>query len=82
PPGFRFTFPRDLLELTVDSGAVDWSNSLLLSCRFTAWRRGQYNENVYNFLKSLSIERITRTEAEARAKVAASASAEIPETDF
>ncbi|MEL0193851.1 MAG: Rieske 2Fe-2S domain-containing protein [Acidimicrobiaceae bacterium] len=81
PPGFRFTFPRDLLELTVDSGAVDWSNSLLLSCRFTAWRRGQYNENVYNFLKSLSVERITRTEAEARAKVAASSSEDIPETD-
>jgi UDP-MurNAc hydroxylase len=69
--GFRFTFPRDLLEITVDNAAVDWSNSLLLSCRFSAWRRGPYNEYVYNFLKSLSIERMTRTEEEARSKVLA-----------
>ena len=67
---------RDLLELTVDSGAVDWSNSLLLSCRFTAWRRGPYNENVYNFLKSLC--RANRTEADTM-KVAASSSEDIPE---
>jgi UDP-MurNAc hydroxylase len=78
--GFRFTFPRDLLELTVDNGAVDWSNSLLLSCRFTAWRKGPYNEYVYNLLKSLSVERMTRTEAEARAKVEAS-TANIVEDD-
>ena len=75
--GFGFTFPRDLLELTVDNGAVDWSNSLLLSCRFTAWRKGPYNEYVYNFLKSLSVERITRTEEEARSKIKASTAAVI-----
>ena len=44
--------------------AVDWSNSLLLSCRFTAWREGDFNEYVYNFLKSLSRERMRRAEAE------------------
>ena len=36
------------------SDAVDWSNSLFLSCRFRAWREGEFNEYVYNFLKSLS----------------------------
>ncbi len=44
--------------------AVDWSNSLLLSCRFTAWRDGEFNEYVYNFFKSLSRERMRRAEAE------------------
>ena len=35
--------------------AVDWSNSLLLSCRFTAWRTGEFNEYVYNFLKGFYV---------------------------
>ena len=67
-PGFRFDIDRDLLETVVAERAVDWSNSLLLSCRFTAWRSGDYNEYLYNFLKSLSVERMRRTEAEAVAK--------------
>ncbi len=67
-PGFRFDIGRDLLETVVAERAVDWSNSLLLSCRFTAWRSGDYNEYLYNFLKSLSVERMRRTEAEAVAK--------------
>ena len=49
--------------------AVDWSNSLFLSCRFRAWREGPYNEYVYNFFKSLSVERMRRTEAEALRKL-------------
>ncbi|MDA3007562.1 MAG: Rieske 2Fe-2S domain-containing protein [Actinomycetota bacterium] len=69
-PAFRFDIPRDLLECVVADRAVDWSNSLLLSCRFRAWRAGPYNEFVYNFLKSLSIERMARTEAEARRRAA------------
>jgi UDP-MurNAc hydroxylase len=64
-PGFRFTIGRDLLETVVADTAVDWSNSLLLSCRFSAWRAGDYNEYLYNFVKSLSVERMRRTEAEA-----------------
>jgi len=48
--------------------AVDWSNALFLSCRFQAWRAGEFNEFLYNFFKSLSPERMARTEAEARAK--------------
>jgi UDP-MurNAc hydroxylase len=61
---FRFDIPRELVETVVAQRAVDWSNSLLLSCRFTAWRAGEFNEYVYNFLKSLSRERMRRTEAE------------------
>jgi len=64
PFEFRFDIPRELVETVVADRAVDWSNSLLLSCRFTAWRSGEFNEYVYNFLKSLSRERMRRAEAE------------------
>ena len=64
PYSFRFDIPRELVETVAAERAVDWSNSLLLSCRFTAWRDGEFNEYVYNFLKSLSRERMRRAEAE------------------
>jgi UDP-MurNAc hydroxylase len=67
--GFRFDIPRDLLETIVKQRAVDWSNSFFLSCRFTAWRSGEFNEYIYNFFKSLSVERITRTELEAASRL-------------
>ncbi|MFZ8892671.1 MAG: Rieske 2Fe-2S domain-containing protein [Ilumatobacteraceae bacterium] len=63
--GFRFDIPRELLETIVHQKAVDWSNSFFLSCRFTAWRSGEFNEYLYNFFKSLSVERMTRAEHEA-----------------
>lgn len=66
---YSFDVPRELLERVVAQRAVDWSNSLFLSCRFTAWREGAYNEYLYNFLKSLSVERMTRTESEAKQKL-------------
>jgi UDP-MurNAc hydroxylase len=66
---FGFDIPRQLVETVVADRAVDWSNSLFLSCRFTAWRRGEFNEYVYNFFKSLSVERMRRTEAEALSKI-------------
>jgi len=66
---FRFDIPRPLLEQVVADRAVDWSNSLFLSCRFRAWRRGEFNEFLYNFFKSLSDERIVRAEAEAHLKI-------------
>ena len=66
---YRFDIARDLVEHVVATRAVDWSNSLFLSCRFTAWREGSYNEHLYNFLKSLSVERMTRTEAEAKQRL-------------
>jgi UDP-MurNAc hydroxylase len=61
---FSFDIPRELVETVAAQRAVDWSNSLLLSCRFTAWRDGEFNEYVYNFFKSLSRERMRRAEAE------------------
>jgi UDP-MurNAc hydroxylase len=70
PYRFRFDIARDLVETVVAERAVDWSNSLFLSCRFTAWRDGEFNEYVYNFFKSLSVERMRRTEAEARRRLA------------
>jgi UDP-MurNAc hydroxylase len=69
PFSFRFDIARDLVENVVAQRAVDWSNSLFLSARFTAWRAGEYNEYIYNFFKSLSVERMTRTEAEAKNKL-------------
>ena len=68
PYAFSFTIPRPLLERVVADRAVDWSNSLFLSCRFRAWRAGEFNEFLYNFLKSLSVERIDRAEIEAHHK--------------
>lgn len=68
PHGFRFTIPRPLVETVTAERAVDWSDSLFLSCRFSAWRNGPFNEYVYNFFKSLSKERMRRAEAEALRK--------------
>lgn len=69
PYGFRFEIPRPLVEQVVAERAVDWSNSLFLSCRFRAWRAGDFNEHIYNFFKSLSRVRMRRTEAEALRKL-------------
>lgn len=66
---FAFRIPRELVETVVAQRAVDWSNSLFLSCRFRAWRAGDFNEYLYNFFKSLSVERIRRAEAEAVRKL-------------
>ncbi len=68
PYAFRFVVQRELVETVVAARAVDWSNSLFLSARFRAWREGPYNEYVYNFFKSLSVERMRRTESEALRK--------------
>ena len=68
PYCYRFEIQRELLETIVANKAVDWSNALFLSARFRAWRDGDFNENVYNFFKSLSSERMGRTEVEAYRK--------------
>jgi UDP-MurNAc hydroxylase len=68
PFAFSFDIDRRLVETVVAERAVDWSNALFLSLRFRAWRAGEFNEFVYNFFKSLSPERMKRTEAEAKAK--------------
>jgi UDP-MurNAc hydroxylase len=69
PYAFRFDVPRELVETVTARRAVDWSNSLFLSVRFGAWRANDFNEYVYNFFKSLSVERMRRTEAEALRKL-------------
>jgi len=66
---YRFEIPRELVETVVAQRAVDWSNALFLSCRFQAWRDGPFNEYLYNFFKSLSVERMRRAESEARRKL-------------
>jgi UDP-MurNAc hydroxylase len=76
---FRFDIARELVETVAAKRAVDWSNSLLLSCRFTAWREGDFNEYVYNFLKSLSRERMKRAEAEIVRKLAVASGTDLPE---
>lgn len=79
PYSYRFTIPRPLLEAVVRQRDVDWSNSLLLSCRFRAWREGDYNEYLYAFLKSLSPERIARAEHEAANVVGSTVAADFVE---
>ncbi|MEO6122536.1 MAG: Rieske 2Fe-2S domain-containing protein [Ilumatobacteraceae bacterium] len=69
PYRYRFEVQRELVETVVAQRAVDWSNALFLSCRFTAWRDGPFNEYLYNFFKSLSVERMRRAESEARRKL-------------
>ena len=76
---YRFDIARNLVEVVVANKAIDWSNSLFLSCRFRAWRHGAYNEYLYNFFKSLSVERMTRTEAEASHNINGTGA---PETDI
>ena len=66
---FMFDIPRELVETVAARKAVDWSNSLFLSCRWRGWRAGDFNEYLYNFFKSLSVERMRRTEAEAIRKL-------------
>jgi UDP-MurNAc hydroxylase len=81
PFDFRFDVDRDLFEAVVARRAVDLSNSLFLSCRFTAWRRGAFNEYVYNFFKSLSRERMKRAEAEVVRKLEPLDATRPPEPD-
>ncbi len=66
---YRFEIARELVETVTAAHAVDWSNALFLSCRFRAWRSGPFNEYLYNFFKSLSVERMRRAEAEAVRKL-------------
>jgi UDP-MurNAc hydroxylase len=59
---YRFRTERRLVEHLLFTGEVDWSNSLFLSCRFSAARIGQYNEFVYAFFKCQSEERLQYAE--------------------
>ncbi len=59
---YRFTIDRRLVEALVATGEIDWVNSLFLSLRFKAKRRGPYNEYVFAFFKCLSPERMSYAE--------------------
>jgi UDP-MurNAc hydroxylase len=61
-PKYVFTFARALLDDLVRRHEVDWVNRLFLSMRFTARRRGPYNDYVYTFFKCLSVERLQYAE--------------------
>lgn len=59
---YEFRFARAILERLVVDREIDWSNSLFLSCRFTAKRIGPYNEFIYVFFKCLTEERLQYAE--------------------
>jgi UDP-MurNAc hydroxylase len=69
---YLLDLPRPLVEWCVQNRAVDWSNSLFLSLRFSAWRPGEYCEELFSFLKSLNEERLAVLEAHIAHKRAAS----------
>jgi UDP-MurNAc hydroxylase len=52
-----------LVRACVDARLADWVNELFLSCRFQATRRGPYNEHVYTWFKSLSLDHARYIEA-------------------
>ena len=54
----RIDLDRALIESLIERHVEDWVNDLFLSCRFRAHREGPYNEYVYTFFKSLSVERM------------------------
>ncbi len=59
---YAFTIDRPLVEALVAEHQIDWVNSLFLSLRFRAWRRGQYNEHIYTFFKCLAPDRLSYAE--------------------
>lgn len=65
---YRLVFPRGLVELCVERQSVDWSNDLMLSLRFEAWRPGEFCEEIFSFLKSLNPERMAVLESYVTAK--------------
>jgi UDP-MurNAc hydroxylase len=74
---YRFRTQRSYLEQVIHAHEVDWVNSLFLSCRFSAYRVGPYNENIYVFFKCLSDERLNYAEAWLAESDAAAAAEEI-----
>jgi UDP-MurNAc hydroxylase len=59
---YQFFTKRRLVEALLATHQVDWVNSLFLSLRFQAWRRGQYNEYLYTFFKCLAPDRLSYAE--------------------
>jgi UDP-MurNAc hydroxylase len=59
---YRFAVAHELVEALVATHEIDWVNSLFLSLRFRAARRGAYNEFIYTFFKCLAPERLSYAE--------------------
>ena len=59
---YRFSMAHELVESLVATHETDWVNSLFLSLRFHAFRRGAYNEYIYTFFKCLAPERLSYAE--------------------
>ena len=59
---YVFRMARPLVELLVREHEVDWVNSLFLSMRFSAARKGPYNDYLYTWFKCLDLERIQYAE--------------------
>jgi UDP-MurNAc hydroxylase len=59
---YIFRMDRRLVELLVHEHEVDWVNSLFLSMRFSAARKGPYNDYIYTWFKCLDLERLQYAE--------------------
>lgn len=59
---YRFHIDPALIEYCIMHHEEDWVNAVFLSCRFEAWRKGAYNEYLYNFFRCLALERIQYAE--------------------
>ncbi len=62
PCEYGFIIDSPLAEQLIKDHEESWVDSLFLSCRFEAERKGAYNEYVYSFLKCLSAERMEYAE--------------------
>jgi UDP-MurNAc hydroxylase len=60
---YEFRVDRGLVEACIANHEEDWVNTLFLSCRFEATRKGPFNEYVYNFFKCLTVERMRWAES-------------------
>jgi UDP-MurNAc hydroxylase len=60
---YAFFVDRSLVEYCILNREEDWVNTLFLSCRFEAARKGPFNEYVYGFFKCLSPARLAVAEA-------------------
>jgi UDP-MurNAc hydroxylase len=61
-PRYQFSIPRELVDHLVLDRVDDWGNELFLSMRFTAHRRGPYNDYIYTWFKCLNVERLQYAE--------------------
>jgi UDP-MurNAc hydroxylase len=59
---YSFKIAPELVATQIARHEVDWVNSLFLSLRFEASRKGAYNEHIYTFFKCLAPDRVSFAE--------------------